>query len=150
LYAEDAETSLIDALSKKGDPETLDGLLVVSRMLDYAGARFQTSLDLAGLWSRLGPNRPDPNHWWENWQSMVTYQSHSRLADLMDAITELRPLYRKEWLMEYTQYRLDSALGRWDHEYQYWRAIQEKLMKFSDSTKEGDSLPALDHLIEER
>ncbi|HET6215977.1 MAG TPA: beta-N-acetylhexosaminidase [Acidobacteriaceae bacterium] len=150
LYAEDAETSLIDALSKKGDPETLASLLVVSRLLDYAGARFQTSLDLAGLWSRLGPKRPDTNRWWENWQSMVTYQSHSRLVDLMDAITELQPLYRKEWLMEYTQYRLDSTLGRFDHEYQYWRAIQEKLMEFSDSTKEGDSLPALDHLIEER
>lgn len=150
LSAEDAETALLDALSKGGDSDTLDSLLVVSRMLDYSGERFQTPLDLADLWSRLGPKRPDPNLWWENWESMVTYQSHSRLVDLMDAITELRPHYRKEWLMEYTPYRLDSMLGRFDHEYQYWRGIQEKLMEFSDSTKEGDTLPPLDQVIERK
>jgi hexosaminidase len=150
LYAEDAETSLLDALSKRGDQDTLNSLLVVSRMLDYAGERFQTPLDLADLWSRLGPKRPDPNRWWENWESMVTYQSHSRLVDLMDSITELQPLYRKEWLMEYTQYRTDSTLGRFDHEYQYWRGIQEKLMEFSDSTKQGDTLPSLDQVMEGR
>ncbi len=150
LDAEAAETSLLKALSNGGDPETLDCLLVVSQMLDYAGERFQTPLDLADLWSRLGQKRPDPNRWWEDWESMVTYQSHSRLVDLMDAITELRPLYRKEWLMEYSGYRLDSTLGRFDHEYQYWRGIQEKLLEFSDSTKAGDTLPPLDQLVEER
>jgi hypothetical protein len=117
-------------------------------MLDYAGERFQTPLDLADLWSRIGPRRPDADRWWDDWGSMVTYQSHSRLVDLMDAVTELRKSYRAEYLIEYTPYRLDSALGRWDAEYQYWRGVQEKLQEFSDSSKQGDLLPPLDQVID--
>jgi len=44
----------------------------------------------------------------------VVYKDHSRIVDLMDSITELRPLYRAEWLDEYAAYRLASAFGRWD------------------------------------
>ncbi|MDR3564044.1 MAG: hypothetical protein P4N59_21760, partial [Negativicutes bacterium] len=73
---------------------------------------------------------------------------HSRLVDLMDSITELRHVYEADWLQEFTPYRLGSALGRWDAEYQYWRGAQQKLQEFDDNSHEGDILPSLDKVIE--
>jgi hexosaminidase len=148
LLAEDAETHLERALFDGGDEVSLKSLLFGSRLLDYAGQRFQTAPELEAMWGRLGPRRPDNNLWWDEWESQVTYQDHSRLVDLMDAITELRPQYRSAWLAEYTPYRLDSALGRWDAEYQYWRAVQQRLARFSDNSHAGQLLPPLEKLME--
>jgi hypothetical protein len=147
LRAEDAQTSLCRALGNGGDPATLNSLIIGSRLLDYAGQRFQTPLELTGLWQRLGSKRPGSDPWWNEWESQVVYQDHSRIVDLLDAITELRPKYRAEWLAEYTPYRLDSALGKWNAEYEYWRTVQEKLQQFSDSSQQGDALPRIDQII---
>ena len=91
LLAEDAATRLDQALSEGGDPATLQCLLVGSRLLDYAGERFQTAPELEKMWRNVGPRRPKDDEWWNDFESQVTYQDHSRIIDLMDAITELRP-----------------------------------------------------------
>ena len=144
LLAEDAEEHLDRALSDGGDPATLSSLLFGSRLLDYAGQKFQTAPELEVMWRKLGPRRPKGDLWWNEWDSQVIYQDHSRLVDLMDAISELRGAYRSEWLEEYTPYRLQSALGRWDAEYDYWRQLQARLHAFSDASHEGDTLPPLE------
>ena len=148
LLAEDAETRLEHAISEGGDRTTLECLLFGSRLLDYAGERFQTAPELETMWRNLGPSRPKDEAWWNNWESQVTYQDHSRLIDLMDAITELRPQYRSAWLDEYTAYRLDSALTRWDAEALYWRALQERFQTYSGRSHEGQSLPPLETVVE--
>ena len=147
LLAEDAATRLDRALSAGGDPATLQCLLVGSRLLDYAGERFQTAPELEKMWRNLGPRRPKDDEWWNNFESQVTYQDHSRIIDLMDGITELRPQYRAAWLDEYSAYRLDSALVRWDAEAEYWRALQDRFRAFSDSSHEGQSLPPLETVV---
>jgi hypothetical protein len=146
LLAEDAEEHLDRARSLGGDPVTLKSLLFGGRLLDYAGQKFQTAPELEEMWRRLGPRRPKDEIWWNEWSSQVTYQDHSRLVDLMDAITELRGVYRSEWLAEYAPYRLESALGRWDAEYEYWRRLQARLEAFSQSSREGDTLPSLESI----
>ena len=148
LRAEAAETSLFHAEHLGADPTTVNSLMIGSELLDYAGERFQTPLDLIGLWTKLGPTRPNPDRWWNEWESQVTHYDHSYLIDLMDRITDLRPSYEAEWLQEYTPYRLGSALGRWDAEYQYWRRAHDKLRNFNDSSHEGDTLPPLYEIIE--
>jgi hypothetical protein len=77
----------------------------------------------------------------------VIEQNHGRIIDLMEAIGELREDYRSAWLSEYTPYRLATALGRWDGEFQYWRAMQERLRAFSRTRKDGDPLPPLQRVI---
>ncbi|HEV2495467.1 MAG TPA: beta-N-acetylhexosaminidase [Terriglobia bacterium] len=144
LLAEDAEEHLDRARSDGGDPATLGSLLFGSRLLDYAGQKFQTAPELEVMWRKLGPRRPKDDLWWNEWDSQVIYQDHSRLVDLMDAISELRGAYRSEWLDEYTPYRLPSALGRWDAEYEYWRQLQARLHAFSDASHEGETLPPLE------
>jgi hexosaminidase len=146
LLAEDAEERLDNAIGLGGDRTTLESLLFGSRLLDYAGQKFQTPPELEELWHKLGPTRPGDEVWWNEWESMTTYQDHSRLVDLMDAITELRSKYRSAWLEEYTPYRLASAIGRWNAEYEYWRRMQSRLLAFSESSHEGDKLPPLETL----
>ena len=148
LKAEDAEEHLDEALSRGGDPLTLESLWFGSQLLDYAGQKFQTASELHAMWKRLGPRRPNDELWWNEWGSQTTYPDHSRLFDLMDAITGLRSTYRREWLAEYTPYRMDTALGRFDAEYQSWRRFQEKLQEFSESSHEGATLPSLQELAE--
>jgi hexosaminidase len=150
LLAEDAEEHLDRALSLGGEPTTLRALLFTSRLLDYAGQKFQTAPELVDMWRRLGSRRPKDEVWWNEWGSQVTYQDHSRLVDLMDAITELRAAYRSEWLAEYTPYRLASALGHWDAEFEYWRRLQARLEAFSKNSHEGETLPPLESLAFEK
>jgi hexosaminidase len=148
MHAEKAETALLDAFRLGVEPETVASLLLGSELLDYAGEKFQTPLDMSALWDKFGSKRPDANTWWNQWESQVAYYDHSYVTDLMDRISNLKPAYRAEWLNEYTPYRLGAALGRWDAEYQYWRGVHEKLRQFNETTHEGDPLPKLDDLLE--
>jgi hexosaminidase len=148
VHAERAETSLYHAESLGVDPETVNSLMIGSQLLDYAGEKSQTALDLTEIWGKLGAKRPDPERWWNEWESQVTHYDHSYITDLMDRIADLKPAYQAEWLKEYTPYRLGSALGRWDAEYQYWRGVHDKLRHFNETTHEGDPLPSLDEVIE--
>ena len=147
MLAEDAEEHLGRARALGADGSALNSFLVASRMLDYAGQKFQTGPELMVMWERLGPRRPAGQVWWNEWESQAIYQDHSRIVDLMDAVTGLREEYRQEWLAEYTPYRLASALGRWDAEYEFWRQFQARLTTFSNGSKEGDTLPALPSLV---
>ena len=148
LHAEQALEALFQAKSLGAKPASVDNLVIGSELLDYAGQKFQAPLDMTAIWNKFGGIRPDEERWWNEWGSQVTHYDHSYITDLMDRITDLKPQYRAEWLSEYTPYRLGSALGRWDGEYQYWRRVHEKLRHFNDSTRQGGHLPPLDEVIE--
>ena len=148
LEAEDAEEHFMRARALGADTEWLRSLLVAARLLDYAGEKFETPTDLVNLWRALGSKRPAGDEWWDMWESQVVYQDHSHLTDLMDAITELESQFKAQWLAEYLPYRMASALGRWDAEYEYWRALQVKMARLAETLHEGDPLPPLESLIE--
>ena len=148
LHAEQAETSLLQAKAAGADPATVNSLMLGSQMLDYAGQKFQTPLDLVAAWGQIGSKRPDSERWWNEWESQVTHYDHSYVIDLMDGISGLKPAYQAEWMQQYTPYRMGSALGRWDAEFQYWRGVHDRLRHFNESTREGDVLPPLEQVIE--
>lgn len=50
----------------------------------------------------------------------------SRFSDLMDTISGMREDDRLAWEAEYTPDRQQSALGRRDAEYKYWRRMQAR------------------------
>ncbi len=147
LLAEEAQEHFYQALKLKGDPATLTCLLLESRMLDYAGLKFLTALEGADRWKEMGP-KVNTEIWWNTFDSEWTYQSHGRPIDLMDQITELRKTYRNAWLTEYTDYRLDSTLARWDAEYEYWRRVVARFRAFSSKMKDGEPLPPLDSVLQ--
>jgi hypothetical protein len=146
LLAEDATDELDEAMQAGADSQTIKSLLVGARLLDYAGMKFLYALEIPERWQKLGP-RPDSNQWWNEFEAEVIEQNHGRIIDLMEIIGDLREDYRAAWLSEYAPYRLATALGRWDGEFHYWRAMQERLRAFSRSRKDGDPLPPFQQVI---
>jgi hypothetical protein len=97
----------------------------------------------------LGP-KINEQTWWNNLSSEWVYQSHGRPVDLMDQITELEKIYQAAWREEYTSYRLESTLGRWNAEYEYWRQTQAHLRAFARKLKDGTPLPPLETVLEKK
>ena len=144
LLAEEAQAHLYRALKAGGDPATLASALVAARMLDFAAYKFLNSLEVAERWRNFGPF--DSGRYWNEFESDVVYVDHGRLADMMDAASELHDAFRDAWLLEYTPYRLRAALGRWDAEYQYWLRLQNRFRHSTTGLKEGDHLPSLESI----
>jgi hexosaminidase len=147
LLAEDAQEHLIHAQSLGADPVALANFVVGARLLDYAGMKYIYALELNDLWATL-PQKPSAQQVHEALAVGVDNYDHSRLADLIDGISQLRPRYRAAWLSQYTDYRLATALGRWDAEYEYWRLAQTRFEAFTSNFKSGDTLPSLQDVVE--
>lgn len=143
LDAETADEHLQRALAFQPNFGELQSHLVGARLLNFAALKFLYALEMTERWKELGPKLSGEQLWYD-WESEVVYADHGRLPDLMDAITELRTDYRTAWLAEYTPYRLGTALGRWDAEYEYWRRMQEKFRGFFARHQEGEPLPPMD------
>jgi hexosaminidase len=149
LLAEDAQTSLYQALQSGGDPQSLRPLLFGARMLDYAAYRYLTALEIAERWQLIAADF-HPDLFWHQFDSEVIYQSHSRLVDLMDSITSLREMYRQLWLQEYTPYRLGMTLGRFDAEYEYWVGVRSRFRNAAHGLSGKTSLPPLTEVLREQ
>jgi hypothetical protein len=66
------------------------------------------------------------------------------LADLREAISGLKDLYREAWLAEATPYRLPSALMRFDAEWLYWQAVQQGVVDHVlHGWHKGEPFPAI-------
>jgi hypothetical protein len=146
LLAEAAEEALLGAIDAGAKPTDLDAYLVESRLLDYAGMKFQYGVEITAAWKALGTH-PDAHHLGNDFETIVVSQQHGKLPDLMEGITELKPQFREAWLDEYTSYRLASALGRWEAEYEYWRELQANLFKLIDEYDPARGLPPFANLL---
>jgi hexosaminidase len=124
-----------------------ESFLIGARLLDYAGIKYIYALELSDLWATL-PKSPSRKQLREALVVGIYNSCHGRLADLMDAVTELRGPYRDAWLSQYTSYRLGSALGRWDTEYEYWRRAQTRFETFADGFHDGEPVPSIREVIE--
>lgn len=143
LAAETAEEHLLRALEQRPGDGALTSQLIGVRMLDYLGQKHIYASQIAGYFRRLGAN-PSAADVYLFLGRQASLPHHSRAADLMDRITELREDYRRAWRQEYESYRLGTALGRWDAEYEYWRRLQARLWELADRFKDGDTLPPLE------
>jgi hypothetical protein len=143
LRAEQAQEHLLQAIAKGGDHATLDGLLLGARTLDYAGMKPLFALQIAGYLERCRAEK-DAASVRLFLRIETVDKDHSLLADLADATMELKEEFSRNWLYEFTRYRLGSAIGRWDMEYQYWRKLQMNIELFSRSYKQGEPVPALE------
>jgi hypothetical protein len=143
LRAEDAQERLQNIAGKY--PESLPSLLFGARLMDYAGMKFLYAVEIADNYARLGPtsSRADISFWLGR---QAGDRNHSRVSDLMDTIAELRDVYRTQWQAEHTSYRLGTALGRYDAEYEYWRRFQARLWELRRTLRDGTALPPLDSL----
>jgi hypothetical protein len=145
LLAEEAEENFARARAA-GEPEaSLPALMLGARMLDYAAMKYIYALEIAGYFKTLGfrPTRADVQ-FYLGWGASA--RNHGRVMDLMDEISDLRDVYRTAWLREYTDHRLNSVLGRWEAEYEYWRRFQTRVWDVLHQFQDGDTLPGLEEL----
>ncbi len=148
LAAEEAQEHLLAALAAGGSASTIDSLMLGARLLDYAGTRGMYAVEIAGLWDSQAQQRGSDDELWDLISSSFS-RTHGRVGDLFDALSDLKPLYRENWLAEYTTYRLENAMGRWDREGQYWQRVQDRYHRFRAGYVKGQPLPALDVLVGE-
>jgi len=146
LSAEDAQEHLLRALASGAEPTTINSLFIGGRLLDYAGMKFQYPVEAGERWRDLGPT-PTGDQLWTLFESEVTSQNHGRIEDLMDTIAELRDPYRDAWLQEYTPFRLNTALGRWNAEFGYWRGLQARIRTFLEKYHRGEPLPSFESVV---
>jgi hypothetical protein len=145
ILTEEAQEHLSVAIGLAHTADDFRDLAFASRLLDYAGLKFLYSVEIEEQWRSLGlhPSMDRLNEF----VGETTSQQHGKAADLMDMITGLQPQYRQAWLAQYSSYRLGSALGRWDAEYQYWRKLQMRLQLFPARYQAGSDLPSLQSVI---
>ena len=147
LHAESALEHLYRAQSLGADPKRLATFFVGAEMLDYAGMKFIYALEISDSWATL-PAHPTSQQLQDVLAHGISSETHSRLLDLMDSIMQLKESYRQQWLAQYTDYRLATALGRWDAEYEYWRRAQVYFNNLLSNFKDGDTLPPLSNFVE--
>lgn len=146
LHAENAEEAVYRAQSSGKAFEGLPTLLVGAQLLDYTGMKYLYALEIADGWSAL-PARPTKEQLADLLSQGISSQVHSRTADLMDAIAQLEESYKHEWLRQYTDYRLHTALGRWNAEYEYWRRAQTQFQDLRIGFHDHDAVPSLEELV---
>jgi hypothetical protein len=146
LHAENAEEAVYRAQSSGKAFEGLPTLLVGAQLLDYTGMKYLYALEIADGWSAL-PARPTKEQLADLLSQGISSQVHSRTADLMDAIAQLEESYKHEWLRQYTDYRLHTALGRWNAEYEYWRRAQTQFQELRIGFHDHDAVPPLEELV---
>jgi hypothetical protein len=143
LLAESAQERVQRALRKTSDP-TLKSLVLAARLFDYLGMKSLYAVEWAEYFRQLGdnPKKELITLYIGNQMNSTTY---GMLTDLREMISELREQYREAWLDEATPFRLQSALYRWDAEWDYWTAVQRLLVQqVFQGWKEGEPFPALE------
>jgi hypothetical protein len=145
LLAESAQERVQRAMRISSDP-TLKSLLLAARLFDYLGMKSLYALEWADYFRQLkeNPKKELVQLYIGNQMNSTTY---GMLTDLREMISELREQYRKAWLEEATPFRLQSALYRWDAEWNYWTAVQSLLREHVlQGWKEGEPFPPLESI----
>jgi hypothetical protein len=143
LLAESAQERIQRSMRLSSDP-TLGSLLVSARMFDYLGMKSLYAVEWADYFRQLkeDPKKELITLYIGNQMNSTTY---GMLTDLREMISELREQYREAWLSEATPFRLQSALYRWDAEWDYWTAVQRLLVQqVFQGWKEGEPFPSLE------
>jgi hypothetical protein len=143
ILAEDADVLIQHAMKVCDDPN-VRSMLVAARQFQYLGMKCLYALEWAKYFDELkaNPRKELVTLYIGNQMNSTTY---GMLTDLREMISELREQYRDAWLDEAMPFRLQSALYRWDAEWDYWTAVQKLVVqKVLHSWKEGEPFPAID------
>ncbi|MEO6912150.1 MAG: beta-N-acetylhexosaminidase [Edaphobacter sp.] len=145
IHAEEALEHLYAIRAAAPDTPHLDTFIVGAQMIDLAAMKFIYAGEISDAWQTL-PEHPTREQLMEVLGQGISNHVHSRVMDLMDGITGTKENYKTAWLQQYTPYRMGTALGRWDAEYEFWRHAQSNFEYLREGFKTGDRLPTLQQL----
>ncbi len=145
LHAENAlEHFYAIKAAAPGTPH-IDTFIVGAQIIDLAGMKFIYAGEISDAWQTLPP-RPTREQLMDVLGQDISNETHSRIMDMMDGVSETRESYKAAWAEQYTPYRLGTALGRWDAEYAFWRRAQANFEGLRLGFKTGDALPTVQQL----
>jgi len=142
LHAEDALTNLYEMQQSEPHSEGLTSFIAGAQMIDLAGLKFLYANEIDATWKSL-PEKPTKEELLNVLSQGISNEAHSRCMDLMDGFSETRKTYEAAWHQQYNDYRLGTALGRWDAEYRYWLRAQANFEILRKTFNTGDKLPTL-------
>jgi hypothetical protein len=143
VLAETSQERIQRAMRQSSDP-TLRSLLLAARLFDYLGMKSLYAVEWADYFRQLkeNPKKELVTLYIGNQMNSTTY---GMLTDLREMISDLREDYRQAWLDEATPFRLQSALYRWDAEWDYWTAVQRLVVQeVLHGWKEGSPFPSIE------
>ena len=145
LAAEDALEHLYAIRQSAPATMHLESFIAGAQIIDLAALKFISANEIDAAWKTL-PANPTREDLMNVLERGISNETHSRCMDLMDGFSETEVTYRSAWLQQYNTYRLGTALGRWDAEYQFWRRAQTNFERLRTSFKTGDPLPTLQRI----
>lgn len=145
LLAEVAQMYLLEAMKSGMDTTTLYTLYTGAKMLDYLAMKYLYAGEIEQFWQQVKES-PNKSEALSSMYMEIPFKYHTRTSDLLDAIIEMKEMFQKAWLYEYTTFRLGIALGKYDAEFQFWLRFQRSLETFNQYYKEGDPLPSLESI----
>ncbi|HEY5328602.1 MAG TPA: beta-N-acetylhexosaminidase [Acidobacteriaceae bacterium] len=145
LHAEDALEHLYAIKAAAPGTPHIDTFIVGAQIIDLAGMKFIYAGEISDAFRTL-PTHPTREQLMDVLGQDISNETHSRIMDMMDGLTETRRSYKAAWEQQYTPYRMGTALGRWDAEYEFWRRAQAKFEDLRTGFKTGDPLPTVQQL----
>jgi len=147
LASEVAQINLREALEYGKDTITLYAMLTGAKMLDYLALKYIYAGEIAEIWQQL--QEAEDKDEMRRWMHMeVSFKYHTRTSDMLDAVIELKEMYEKAWLNEYTTFRLGVGLGKYDLEFQYWLKMQRRMDEIRSLFQAKEKLPSLESLFQ--
>jgi len=129
---------------RRSSDATLGSLLLAARMFDYLGMKSLYAVEWADYFRQL-KEKPEKQLVTLYIGTQMNSTTYGMLTDLREMISDLREDYRQAWLEEATPFRLQSALYRWDTEWNYWTAVQRLVVQeVLHGWKEGEPFPSID------
>jgi hexosaminidase len=136
LACDEALGHILRARASGVDPATFVSLEACARMIDTAALKHIYAREIADFWRELGPN-PDKDTALNLIRNEVSFKYHTRTSDMMDALSVIKDRFREAWLAEFTPYRLNIALAKFDVELAAWWKLQRRFQEAVKNVEAG-------------
>ena len=148
LETENAKLYLYECLGyKKDDSALIHTLLTGAAMLDYLAVKCLYANEIFEFWQEVEKST-DREKALRSFNMEVVSKYHTRTFDMQDFIAETKAMFRQAWLSEYTPFRLEIALRKYDMEMEFWIKLQRRLEKVCSNYDSDKKFPEWKSIID--
>ncbi len=147
MEAEKAKIYLYECLGdKEADSSLIHTLLTGAAMLDYLSVKCLYANEIFEFWQEVEKSA-DKEKALRAFFLEVVWNFHTRTSDMQDFIAETKAMFRQAWLSEYTPFRLEIGLRKYDMEMEFWIKLQRRFEKVYTNYRSGTKLPEWKSII---
>jgi hypothetical protein len=148
LEAEKAKLYLYNCLGDKGtDSSMIHTLLTGAAILDYLAVKCLYANEMFEFWQEVEKST-EKEKALRSFYMEVVWKFHTRTSDMQDFIAETKETFRQAWLSEYTPFRLEIAMRKYDMEMEFWIKLQRRLEKVYTNYDTSKKLPEWKSIID--